>query len=114
MASAKTVMIKRSRLCLNVAKVLRDEGYISEVIEVDDGKQGLIRVTLKYGPNGEKVIQNLRRESKPGCRVYRSVGEIPKVLEGLGMAIVSTSKGVMSDREARKQNIGGELICTVY
>jgi len=114
MAKAKHVHIKRNNVCVNIVKVLKDEGYIAEYDVIDDGKQGLIRVTLKYGPNGERVIQSLKRESKPGCRVYRGVSELPKVLEGLGVAIMSTSKGVMSDRQARKENIGGELICTVY
>ncbi len=114
MANAKHVHIKNSKVCRNIAKVLKEEGYVEDFDVIDDAKQGLLRVTLKYGPNGERVIQSLRRESKPGCRVYRGVKDLPKVLEGLGVAIVSTSQGVMSDRKARQQNIGGELICTVY
>jgi small subunit ribosomal protein S8 len=114
MANAKHVHIKNSKVCRNIAKVLKEEGYVEDFDVIDDAKQGLLRVTLKYGPNGERVIQSLHRESKPGCRVYRGVKDLPRVLEGLGVAIVSTSRGVMSDRQARQQNIGGELICTVY
>jgi len=113
LAKLKHVMVKRSKACVNIAKVLKSEGYIEDFDVIEDGQQGSVRITLKYGPNGERVIQNLKRESKPGCRVYRGVTELPRVLEGLGVAIISTSRGVMSDREARKQNIGGELICTV-
>jgi small subunit ribosomal protein S8 len=114
MANAKAINVKRTKVCVNIAKVLKDEGYIDDFDVIDDQKQGLLRLTLRYGPNGERVIQKIQRESKPGCRVYRGVGELPRVLEGLGVAIVSTSRGVMSDRQARQMNIGGELICTVY
>jgi small subunit ribosomal protein S8 len=114
MANAKAINVKRTKVCVNIAKVLKDEGYIEDFDVIDDQKQGLLRLTLRYGPNGEKVIQKIQRESKPGCRVYRGVGELPRVLEGLGVAIVSTSRGVMSDRQARQMNIGGELICTIY
>jgi len=112
--NAKHVTVRGSKLCASIAKVLKDEGYIEEFDVIDDGRQGVIRVTLKYGPNGERVIQDLKRESKPGCRVYRGVRELPRVLDGLGVAIVSTSKGVMSDRQCRAERIGGELICTIY
>jgi len=114
MVNAKNVTIKSSKICVNIARVLRDEGFIEDYTLIDDGKQGLLRVTLKYGSNGEPVIQQLKRESKPGRRVYRGVRELPRVLDGLGVAIVSTSKGVMSDKQARENNVGGELICTVY
>ncbi len=114
MVNAKNVTIKSSKICVNIARVLRDEGFIEDYSVIDDGKQGLLRVTLKYGSNGEPVIQQLKRESKPGKRVYRGVRELPRVLDGLGVAIVSTSKGVMSDKQARENNVGGELICTVY
>jgi small subunit ribosomal protein S8 len=114
MANAKAINVKRTKVCVNIAKVLKDEGYIDDFDVIDDQKQGLLRLTLRYGPNGERVIQKIQRESKPGCRVYRGVGDLPRVLEGLGVAIVSTSRGVMSDRQARQMNIGGELICTVY
>lgn len=112
--NAKTVTIRASKVCVNVARVLKDEGYIDDFDVIEDAKQGLVRVHLKYGPNGEKLIQGLKRESRPGRRVYRGVSEIPRVLDGLGIAIVSTSKGVMSDRQCREKHVGGELICTVY
>jgi small subunit ribosomal protein S8 len=114
MVKAKAVTVKQSKVCVNIAKVLKDEGYIEDFDIIDDNLQGLIRVNLKYGPTGERVIQKIVRTSKPGCRVYRGVSELPRVLEGLGVVIVSTSKGVMSDRQARQLNVGGELICTVY
>jgi small subunit ribosomal protein S8 len=107
-------MVKRNKICVNIAKVLKDEGFIQEYDLIDDDRQGMIRVTLKYGPNGEQVIQKIDRVSKPGCRTYRGVSELPRILDGLGVVVVSTSKGVMSDRQARQLNIGGELICTVY
>jgi small subunit ribosomal protein S8 len=111
---AKQVMIPRSGLRRAVCQVLKDEGYITDVEEIDDAKQGKIRVTMKYGPRGEPVLNFLRRESKAGCRKYVGVSEIPKVLNGLGIAILSTSRGVLSDRKCREQKLGGELICTVY
>jgi len=107
------VLIPRSKICLGIAQVLKDEGYIEDYASVDDATQGQIRVKLKYALNGDKVIHAIDRESKPGCRVYRGVGDLPKVLNGMGIAVVSTSKGVMSDRKAREANVGGELLCTV-
>lgn len=112
--NAKTVNIRGSKTCANIAKVLKDEGYIEDFDLIDDGKQGVLAVTLRYGPNGERIMRDLKRESKPGRRVYRGVKELPRVLDGLGIAIVSTSKGVMSDRQCRDLHIGGELLCTVY
>jgi len=112
--NATTTKIRASKICVNIAKVLKEEGYVEDYDVIDDGKQGILMIRLKYGPNGERIIQDLKRESKPGRRVYRGVEEIPKVLEGLGVAIVSTSKGVLSDRQCREMHIGGELICTVY
>jgi small subunit ribosomal protein S8 len=109
----RMVLIPRSKICAGIAQVLKDEGYISEYDVIDDGKQGQIRVMLKYTNTGEKVIHVLDRESKPGRRLYRKVGDLPSVLNGMGIAVVSTSKGVMSDRRAREQNVGGELLCTV-
>src|ERR1700722_7878964 len=109
----RMVLIPRSKICAGIAQVLKDEGYINEYDVIDDGKQGQIRVTLKYTNTGEKVIHVLDRESKPGRRLYRKVGDLPSVLNGMGIAVVSTSKGVMSDRRAREQNVGGELLCTV-
>ena len=110
----RLVMIPNSKICRGIATVLKDEGYIEEfdVIETAD-KQGTIRVKLKYGMNGDKVIHAIERASKPGCRIYRSVKELPIVLNGMGIVVVSTSKGVMSDRKARENNVGGEVLCTV-
>ena len=96
-----------------IADVLVKEGYISSYDVIDDGRQGQIRVHLKYGPRGEKIIHQVRRESKPGRRVYSGVDALPRPLQGLGIAIVSTSRGVLSDRMAREQRVGGELLCTV-
>jgi len=107
------VLIPRSKICVGIAQVLKDEGYIEEYDLIDDSRQGQIRVKLKYSMSGEKVIHVLDRTSKPGCRVYRGVGGLPRILNGMGIAVVSTSKGVMSDRRAREQNVGGELLCTV-
>lgn len=113
-AKARTVKVMKSKICVSIAQVLKDEGYITDYDVIDDGAQGLIRITLKYGPNGDGLLQSVRRESKPGRRVYRAVTELPRVLDGLGIAIVSTSKGVMSDRRCRLEKVGGELLCTVY
>jgi small subunit ribosomal protein S8 len=109
----RNVLVPRSKICNGIAQVLKDEGYIEEFDVIDDGQQGVIRLKLKYSINGEKVIHELDRQSKPGRRIYRSVGDLPRVLNGMGIAVVSTSKGVMSDRKAREQNVGGELLCTV-
>jgi small subunit ribosomal protein S8 len=109
----RLVLIPKSKICTGIAQVLKDEGYIDEYDLLDDGKQGQLRVKLKYSMTGEKVIHAIDRYSKPGCRVYSKVEELPNVLNGMGIAVVSTSKGVMSDRKAREQNVGGELLCTV-
>ena len=110
----RLVLIRNSKICAGIAQVLKDEGYIDEFDVIEDAThQGQIRVKLKYASNGGRIIHDLDRESKPGRRVYRKVDELPKVLNGMGIAVVSTSKGVMSDRRAREQNIGGELLCTV-
>jgi len=98
---------------LGIARVLRDEGYILDYKPVEVPPRRWVRVYLKYGPDGEMVISRIRRESKLGRRVYRGVDEIPRVQDGLGIAILTTSKGVMSDRECRRQRVGGELLCTV-
>lgn len=111
---AEHVMIPRSGFKVAIARVLKEEGYINDVEEIDDGLQGQIRLTLKYGPRGEQVITRLDRASKSGRRKYVGVEAIPRVLNGLGIAILSTSHGVMSDRKCREQRIGGELVCTVY
>ena len=107
------VLIPRSKICLGIAQVLKDEGYVEEFESIDDATQGQIRVKLKYSMAGEKVIHEIDRASKPGRRIYRGVGDLPRILNGMGIAVVSTSKGVMSDRKAREQNVGGELLCTV-
>jgi len=107
------VNIKASKICEGIASVLRKEGYIEDFDRIDDGKQGILRVTLKYDENNRPVISEITRTSRPGKRVYSSVEELPHVLGGLGIAIVSTSKGVMSDRSCRQANVGGEMLCTV-
>ena len=109
----RLVLIPKSKICTGIAQVLKDEGYIEEFDVIDDARQGQIRVRLKYDSGGQKVIHTIDRQSKPGCRVYRKVDDLPKVLNGMGIAVVSTSKGVMSDRKARENNVGGELLCTV-
>jgi small subunit ribosomal protein S8 len=110
----RMVLIPKSKICLGIAQVLREEGYIEEFDSIDDAShQGQIRVKLKYSLSGDKVIHVIDRASKPGCRVYRGVKELPQVLNGMGIAVVSTSKGVMSDRKAREANVGGELLCVV-
>jgi small subunit ribosomal protein S8 len=107
------VLIPKSKICTGIAQVLKDEGYIDEYDVIDDERQGQIRVKLKYSNTGQKVIHVIDRESKPGRRVYRKVDDLPTVLNGMGIAVVSTSKGVMSDRKAREEKVGGELLCTV-
>ena len=111
----RLVMIPKSKICTGIAQVLKDEGYIEQFDVIDDErqKQGHLRVKLKYSLTGEKVIHAIDRLSKPGCRVYRGVEELPDVLNGMGICVVSTSKGVMSDRRAREAKVGGELLCTV-
>ena len=96
------------------AEILNEEGYIAGYQIIEDGKQGVIRIALKYGPNKEKVISGLKRVSKPGLRIHAGADELPRVLKGLGIAIVSTSKGVMTDKAARKQHIGGEVLAFVW
>jgi small subunit ribosomal protein S8 len=102
-----------SKVCKGIAQTLQDEGYIAEYEVLGDGKQGILRIQLRYGPNGEQLINRLKRESRPGRRVYRKVKELPRPLAGLGIAIVSTPRGVMSDRQARQAHVGGEWLCTV-
>ena len=109
----RMVLIPKSKICAGIAQVLKDEGYIEQYDVIDDARQGQIRVKLKYSMSGDKVIHAIDRASKPGRRIYRAVDELPNVLNGMGIAVVSTSKGVMSDRQAREQNVGGELLCTV-
>ncbi len=108
------VDIRRSRICLGMIRLLKREGFVEDFKEVDEGPQGAIRVYLKYGEDGEDVIRRIERVSKPGRRVYRQVAEIQPVLSGMGMSIFSTPKGVLTDRDCREQNVGGEFLATVY
>ncbi len=110
---SKLVTCINSKVCRGIASVLQDEGYVEGFDVIDDGRQGLIKLRLKYGPAGEKLMSRLTRASKPGCRRYSDVEGLPRPMQGLGIAIVSTSKGVLSDRKAREQRVGGELLCTV-
>ena len=113
-AGHKTVEMPASKEKKAIAEILLEEGYINKVDFIDDYKQGIIKITLKYGENKSKVIAGLKRISKPGLRVYAGNNEIPKVLNGLGVAIISTSKGVLTDKEARRAGVGGEVICYVW
>ena len=113
-ARHETVDIPNSKMKKAIAEILLEEGYIKSFQLIDDGTQGVIRVTLKYLPGKEKAIQGLRRVSKPGLRVYAGADELPQVLRGLGIAIISTSKGVMTDKKARKEHVGGEVLAFVW
>lgn len=108
------VDIPNSNMKRAIAKILLQEGYIKGFEVIDNGNQGIIRVTLKYGANKERIIQGLRRVSKPGLRMYTSCEELPRVMKGLGIAIISTSKGIMTDKTARKENVGGEVLAFVW
>ena len=110
---AKSVVCLNNKVCKGVAGVLKSEGYINDFEIVSDNKQGTIHIDLKYGPRGEVLIHEIKRMSKPGCRVYRGTGKIPAPMQGLGITIVSTSSGVLSDRVCREKNVGGELLCVV-
>ena len=107
------VNVRASNVCDGICRVLKEEGYINEYKRIEDGKQGLLRVYLKYGSRGEDVVTEIKRVSKPGLRSYGGVADIPRPLNGLGISIVSTSKGVLSDRQCREQKVGGEILCTV-
>ena len=109
-----TVLVPASKIKLEILNVIKSEGYIEDVEFVEDGKQGEIKVTLKYTDKKERVIKGITRISKPGLRVYAKSTEMPKVLNGLGVAVVSTSNGVMTDREARQKNLGGEVIAYIW
>ena len=113
-ARHETVDIPNSKMKKAIAEILLEEGYIKSFQLIDDGTQGIIRVTLKYLPGKEKAIQGLRRVSKPGLRVYAGADELPQVLRGLGIAIISTSKGIMTDKKARAQPVGGEVLAFVW
>ncbi|MCG3138679.1 MAG: 30S ribosomal protein S8 [Phycisphaerae bacterium] len=108
------VLMPCSKLKEGVARVLKEEGFINGFDLIDDGQQKLLRIDLKYGSRGEDVIHVIRRVSKPGRRIYAGVEQLPRVLNGMGIAIVSTSSGVMSDRQCRAKNLGGELLGTIY
>jgi small subunit ribosomal protein S8 len=111
--SKNDVNVKATKVCEGVANVLKQEGFIDDYDRIDDGKQGLLRIKLKYALDGEPAIREIARTSKPGRRVYSSAKDIPVVMGGMGIAVISTSNGVMSDRSCRSQNMGGEIICTV-
>ena len=113
-AKHETVDIPASNLKKSIAEILLEEGYIKNFQIVEDGKQGIIRVTLKYAAGKQKVIHGLKRVSKPGLRIYSNCEDMPKVMNGLGIAIVSTSKGVMTDKKARLANVGGEILAFVW
>lgn len=113
-AKHETVDVPASKMKKAIAQSLLDEGYIKSFQLIEDGKQGIIRIVLKYGENKTSVISGLRRVSKPGLRIYTNCEDMPKVMKGLGIAIVSTSKGVMTDKQARKENVGGEVLAFVW
>lgn len=115
-SSAKhdTVDIPASKMKKAIAQILLDEGYVKGFQCIDDGRQGIIKVALKYGPNKSQIFTGLRRVSKPGLRIYTSCEDMPKVLKGLGIAIISTSKGIMTDKQARKEKVGGEVLAFIW
>ena len=113
-AKHDTVEVPASNMKKSIAQILLDEGYIKDFEVIDDGKQGIIKITLKYGPNKTQIITGLRKVFKPGLRIYSGCEDMPKVMKGLGIAIVSTSKGVMTDKKARKENVGGEVLAFVW
>ena len=113
-AGHKTVEVPASKIKKSIAEILKEEGYISGFEVKEDGKQGVIDIEMKYGPENEKVITGIKKISKPGLKVYAKANEVPKVLGGLGIAIISTSTGVISDKKARELGVGGEVICYVW
>lgn len=113
-AKHDTVSVPASNMKKAIAQILVDEGYIKEYKVIEDGKQGMIEITLKYGPNKSQVLLGLRRVSKPGLRIYTDCENMPKVMKGLGTAILSTSKGIMTDKAARKANVGGEVLAFIW
>ena len=110
----ETVEIPASKMKKAIAEILKEEGYITDFDVIEDDKQGMIKVTMKYGANKERVFSGIKKISKPGLKVYAKANDVPKVLGGLGIAIISTSKGIVSDKEARKLGVGGEVICYVW
>ncbi len=113
-AKHQSVDVPASKMKKSIAEILLNEGYIKSYEVIEDGKQGIIRIQLKYAQGKQKVIRGIKRVSKPGLRIYASCEDMPKVMNGLGVAIVSTSKGVMTDKQARKENVGGEVLCFVW
>ncbi len=113
-AKHDTVSVPASNMKKAIAQILVDEGYIKSFKVIEDGKQGVIEIALKYGPNKSQVLLGLRRVSKPGLRIYADVENMPKVMKGLGIAILSTSKGIMTDKDARKANVGGEVLAFIW
>lgn len=113
-AKHDSVDVPASNMKKAIAQILVDEGYVKSFQVIDDGKQGVICITLKYGPNKAQVLTGLRRVSKPGLRIYTNCEDMPKVMKGLGIAILSTSKGIMTDKDARKANVGGEVLAFVW
>lgn len=113
-AKHATVDIPASNMKKAIAEILVNEGYVKSFETIEDGKQGVIRITLKYQGNKQKVLRGIRRVSKPGLRIYASYEDMPRVMNGLGIAIVSTSKGIMTDKQARKENVGGEVLAFVW
>ena len=110
----ETVDVPASNMKKELARILLEEGFVRGYDVIEDEKQGIIRIQLKYGQTGERVISGLKRISKPGMRVYADKHEVPRVLNGLGISIISTSKGILTDKQARKENVGGEVICYVW
>ena len=113
-AKHDTVSVPASNMKKAIAQILVDEGYIKGFKVIDDGKQGMIEIALKYGPNKSQVITGLRRVSKPGLRIYTNCEDMPRVMKGIGIAILSTSKGIMTDKDARKANVGGEVLAFIW
>lgn len=113
-AKHQTVDVPASNMKKAIADILLTEGYIKSYQVIEDGKQGIIRISLKYGPGKTKIIKGLRRVSKPGLRIYSNCEDMPKVMNGLGIAIISTSKGIMTDKAARANNVGGEVLAFVW
>ena len=110
----ETVDVPASNIKKEIVRILLEEGFVRGYDVIEDEKQGIIRIQLKYGQEGERVITGLKKISKPGMRVYADKHEVPRVLNGLGISIISTSKGILTDRQARKENVGGEVICYVW
>ena len=113
-AKHNVVNVRASNVCEGVCRTLKVEGYIQDYKRIDDNKQGILRVYLKYGPDGQDVITEIKRASRPGLRTYSSVKDLPRSPGDLGISIISTSKGVMSDRQCRKENVSGEVLCIVF